>query len=315
MRVERRFAEIRQGQGRRLEGVAIRYREIATGLPFRERIEPRAFGELAGADVILNVGHDRARPIARTGGGGLALADGPDALTIRAELPETREADDALALVRSRVLRGLSIEFRTVAERMENGVRVIERAILDAVALVDQGAYNGATVEARRKNSVPNPWLRAQWAARKAGACDCQGPAIQSVVFEPGAWREAVASDREVLAVAGDYGRALASRRKGTLGLAERDDGGLDISMSREAAETPAGRDLQAMAPAVPLTARPIVDNEQSEFEDTDGVRTFTQAHLRAVLIKPTDRPDGWEPAEIERGETDADRRRWRLWL
>ena len=37
----------------------------------------------------------------------------------------------------------------------------------------------------------------------------------------------------------------------------------------------------------------PILDNTQSICTDTDGVRTFTKAHLRAVLLKPSDRPDG----------------------
>ena len=270
---------------------------------------------MAGADVLLNVAHDRGRPIARTGGGGLALADSAEALTIRADLPVTREADDALALVRAGVLRSLSIEFRAAAERMEGAVRVIERATLAAIGLVDTGAYPGSTVEARRrKGSTPNPWLKAQWAARKAGACDCQGPGVESVVFEPGAWADTLASDREVLAVAGDYTKAVASRTRGTLELAERDDGGLDIALTRAAADTPAGRDLADMAKAVPITVRPILDNDQSDFTDADGVRTFTKAYLRAVLIKPSDRPDGWEPAELE-GEGEPPKRRRRVWL
>ena len=83
-----------------------------------------AFGSLAGADVILNRQHDRNAPLARTGGGGLSLEDGPDVLGIRAELPPTREADDVLALVRSGVLRGLSVEFVSRSEHDEGGVRV-----------------------------------------------------------------------------------------------------------------------------------------------------------------------------------------------
>ena len=314
--VERRFTELRQGPGRTLEGVAIRYGDTAT-LPWgQERFEPGAFGDVAAADVILNVAHDRTRPIARTGGAGLALLDTPERLALRAELPVTREADDALALVRAGVLRGLSVEFRAIAERIEGGARVIERAVLSAVGLVDTPAYPASEVEARRrKGSVPNPWLKAQWAARKAGACDCQGPDVSEVTFEPGAWADTLASDREVLAVAGDYSKAVASRRRGTLVLHERDDGGLDIELTREAGATPAGRDLADMAGAVPITARPILDNEESTFTDSDGVRTFTKAYLRAVLLKPSDRPDGWEPAEIDGDAEPAPRARRRVWL
>jgi len=315
--VERRFAELRQGPGRTLEGVAVRYGDTAT-LPWgRERFEPGAFGDVAGADVILNVQHDRTRPIARTGGAGLALVDTSERLAMRAELPVTREADDALALVRAGVLRGLSVEFRAVAERIEGGVRVIERAVLSAVGLVDTPVYPASEVEARRrKGSVPNPWLKTQWAARKAGACDCQGPDVNEVMFEPGAWADTLASDREVLAVAGTFDRALASRTRGTLVLSERGDGGLGIALAREAGETPAGRDLAATAKAVPITARPILDNDQSAFTDRDGVRAFTKAHLRAVLLKPSDKPDGWEPAEIDGDAKSTPRaHRRRVWL
>ena len=298
--------------------MAIRYGDTAT-LPWgRERFEPGAFGDVAGADVILNVAHDRTRPIARTGGAGLALVDTSERLAMRAELPVTQEADDALALVRVGVLRGLSVEFRAVAERIEGGVRVIERAVLSAVGLVDTPAYPASEVEARRrrKGSVPNPWLKAQWAARKAGACDCQGPDVNEVLFEPGAWADSLASDREVLAVAGDYSKAVASRTRGTLVLRDRQDGGLTIELTREAGATPAGRDLAATAKAVPITVRPILDNDQSSFTDAGGVRTFTKAHLRAVLLKPSDRPDGWEPAEIDGDGEPAPRAgRRRFWL
>ena len=156
--IERRYFELRaEAGGRTLSGVAVRYGDVATVLPWgRERIEAGAFGDVAGADVVLNVQHDRGRPIARTGGGGLTLADGPDALAVRAELPPTREADDALANVRGLIVRGLSAEFVAIAERMESGVRVIERAELVGLGLVDTPAYPQSEIEARRA-ALPSP--------------------------------------------------------------------------------------------------------------------------------------------------------------
>ena len=53
----------------------------------------------------------------------------------------TRAADDVLALVRTGVMRGASVEMRVSGERFESGVRIIERASLSAIGIVDTPAY------------------------------------------------------------------------------------------------------------------------------------------------------------------------------
>lgn len=149
--IERRYVPLEhRGDGRVLSGTAIRYGDVAT-LPggLRERFEPGAFGDVLTADVILNRQHQRGVPLARTGGGGLVLDDDLQRLAIHAELPETRDASDTLELVRSGVLRGLSIEFRALRETMRSGVRVISSARLAGVAVVDNGAYSGSDVAVR----------------------------------------------------------------------------------------------------------------------------------------------------------------------
>ena len=89
---------------------------------------------------------------------GQARTDNSDVM-MAATLPETREADDALAPVRSKVMRGLSVEFNATRERREGGIRVIEKATLSGLALVDRGAYHGTGVEARRRP----PGRTARW--------------------------------------------------------------------------------------------------------------------------------------------------------
>lgn len=134
--------------GRRLEGVVLRYGQVAEiGGGLRERVEPGAFAPLG--DVVLNSQHDRQRPLARTGGG-LTLVDRSDALYLRAELPATREADDVLALVRGGVLRGLSAEFQPVQWRENSaGLVVLHRGVLRGVGVVLTPAYKGSVVQAR----------------------------------------------------------------------------------------------------------------------------------------------------------------------
>ena len=147
--LERRYVELRATEGRSLAGVVIRYGDTARTRSGSERFEPGAFGNVADLDVTLNVMHDDKRLVARTGGGGLLLIDGPEALEMTAMLPETREADDALTLVRSGILRGLSVEFKALRQRFENGVRIISRAALPAFGIVDRPAYLASTLSAR----------------------------------------------------------------------------------------------------------------------------------------------------------------------
>ncbi|MCY4479867.1 MAG: HK97 family phage prohead protease [Rhodospirillales bacterium] len=153
MKTERRYVELRaDADGRRLSGVAVRYGDTAR-LPWgRERVERGAFAPLG--DVILNAMHDRAAPLARIGAG-LTLEDTAERLAFAADLPATRAADDVLELVRAGVMRGASVEMRVTAERIEAGVRVIERATLAAIGVVDTPAYPASEVEARRAEGAP----------------------------------------------------------------------------------------------------------------------------------------------------------------
>jgi len=163
-KIERRYCELR-ADGRRLEGEAIVYGDVAVFPWGSERVEPGAFAPLG--DVILNRQHRRDSPLARTDGGGLTIEDSPEALRIRATLPEgVAAADDTLALVRAKILRGLSIEFIATGERQSGDMRIIERARLVAVAVVDEPQYPASQVAARAAElggDPPAPKRRRVW--------------------------------------------------------------------------------------------------------------------------------------------------------
>ena len=166
---EYRFAavEIRAsttGPGR-VEGVAIRYGDEATLPGFRERFQAGAFGDVAALDVVANLQHRRDRPLARTGGGGLTFTDEATALRAGLDLPATRDGEDAAALLRRGVLRGFSLEFRVEGERFEAGVRIVERASLRGLALVDTPAYGEslATIAERAAAAERRPRRRCIW--------------------------------------------------------------------------------------------------------------------------------------------------------
>ena len=197
---EKRYCELRS-EGRIISGVAVKYGDVAV-LPFgRERFQAGAFPTVATDDLILNYAHDRSRALSRTGGGGLVVTDTAKSLSIKADLPPTREADDVLTLIRSGVLRGLSLEFIARSERREGGVRVVERATARGFGIVDRPAYSSSLVSAREE-------VRQRGRRRK-----------QTV--RPGAFRFAIEDEtREINLLLGrDYDKPLASKQAGTLQL------------------------------------------------------------------------------------------------
>ena len=146
---ERRYAELR-ASGNTLHGIAVQWGAEAAMPWGKERIDAGAFGDdVAALDVVLNLQHQRDRPLCRTGGGGLELRDANGGLEVRATLPDTQDGNDAALLVRRNVLRGLSVEFVCEADRHEGDTRIVERASLLGIALVDRPAYPRALVSAR----------------------------------------------------------------------------------------------------------------------------------------------------------------------
>lgn len=154
--IEYRYAELdASAGGRNIAGVAMRYGDRASiEGKFVEEFAPGAFSPIG--DVVLNWQHDRAKPLARTGThGGLELADSATELRVAATLPDTSLAHDVAELVRRGVAKGLSIEFRSLKERNAAGVRLIEKAVLSGIAIVDRPAYSNAELQARMAMEAP----------------------------------------------------------------------------------------------------------------------------------------------------------------
>lgn len=149
--VELRFVEVRAEHGRVITGTAVPYGEAARMPWGEELIEAGAFGDVRAADLILNMMHDRSVPLARSSSplAPLTVESTVAGLSFRAELVATRQGDDALAMVRSGLLRGASVEFRAERDAWEGDLRRVQRATLVGIALADRPAYPGALIEAR----------------------------------------------------------------------------------------------------------------------------------------------------------------------
>ena len=285
-------------EGRTLRGVAMRYGEVARDRP--ERFEPGAFQPLGV--VSLNLQHDSFREIASTDGGSLRVTDTAAELRVEADL---REGSAELSLVRRRALRGLSVEFRALSEHRDPaGVRVIERAELAGIGLVDAGSYRTG-IELRAAFS--DAWLTAEISFGRSMQCECQGRTCTEVEFEPGAFEDLM-ERRDVLAVGGGgFANVLGSTRRGTL-LVDQTTKGLRVGLTNSATDT-ARRVIEAAAVA-DIFVRPLIDLEASSYEDQGTTRRFTLAVARAILIKPTPNASGHRPARI-RGVQTRQRRVW----
>ena len=289
--IEYRFVKIDPpaGDSRILQGCVITYGEIGVGDYGPERFTPGSLE--VNPDIILNVQHDRGRPIARTPDT-LQLVDSAEALTLRADVPETREGSDALVAVRKNILQGLSLEFRQAKFTMQGGIRTITSAKLTGIGLVDTGAYEGSKVETR---AIGGAGISFSIKYNSKLQCECC-PTSDEVLFEPGAFDEALKAGKEVLAVNGNFKGAIASRRRGTL-TTELTDEGLDVQTS--IADSQAGRDLIEMGKDVEILGRPIIDYGKSDTEVIGGITHIKRAHLRGFLLGASDSNEGWDPVKF----------------
>ena len=140
------FCELRaDGESGAWAGRLITFGERAKIGRFTEAFAPDS---IRMDDPIANIQHDRTKPVARAGAGleVRAVADGID---IRLDPPDTVHGRACRELLESRVLRGLSMEFRAEKERWEGRNRTILRATVSGLGIVDKPAYRGSVFEQR----------------------------------------------------------------------------------------------------------------------------------------------------------------------
>lgn len=144
----RRFPlEFRAGDGGSpgtLSGWLVKWGDVADIGGFRERF---AQGALRFADrVVANVGHDRGRPVASTGGGGLELRTAPEGVKVEVVLPDTADGRDVATLARRGVLSGFSVEMGVRKDSWVGGLRTIRDAVAGGIGIVDTPAYPASEV-------------------------------------------------------------------------------------------------------------------------------------------------------------------------
>ena len=287
--------------GRTLSGVILRYGDISPG--HRERFAPGAFAPVPAVPMRLQ--HDPAMQILPPGA--FVLNDGPRTLKIRAELPA---GSAAISLTRRGAISGWSVGFNSRQERRESGIRVIERAELVEVSLVDKPSYPESKAEIRARSGRT---MRSSVPYDKQLACECiaemgpgsGGSCIPMAKFAKAAGDEMAAmldrafaaAEWDILAIAGNYRRPLGSVSKGTLRARSTDDG-LEVEIDLPAGAV--GDEIVAANEAAGVVIRPLIDYDRSEFTDGPDGRTVTRPHLRAFIVGSTDTKAGWPDVAID---------------
>lgn len=148
---------VSESDGRLLISRLVPYNEVAEvddgQGPYKERFLPGAFNAQLRAShrikAFLNFRHRQS--LSDQVGHAESIFDGTDGLHGELRVHKTPAGDTALELYNAGVLDKLSIEFRSFRERVVDGV--VERldARLLGIAMVPQGAYEGAEVLAVRE--------------------------------------------------------------------------------------------------------------------------------------------------------------------
>ena len=131
-------------------------------MPFGEEMFLPGALRFSERGVFLDCLHQREKPIARTDGGGLTLVDTEFELRFEANVAKTQVGKDTLELVRRNILRGSSVEFVCEEDEIRSGVRVIKKALLTRIGVVDVPAYENSTVNVRSEE-ITHPKKRFRY--------------------------------------------------------------------------------------------------------------------------------------------------------
>ena len=296
MTVERRSAAVEfRIEGRRLSGTVMKYGAISPS--HRERFEP---GSLRMAEAVhLDLDHDPERAVAWHPGGGLAIENGRDSMTMRAELPPIPAADRALADIRDGKVTGLSVEFRAVRERRDGDLRVIEEAVLSGIAIVRSPSYSNARVEGRRRSGRT---MRARIPVGRKLECRCAGAACKFARVTGDALRDEFElafgqARKEIIAGFNSYDMPIASRSTGTLRgrVLANGDGEVEIDLPDDAM----GAAVLAAHSSAGVIVRPHIDARAAESVLEGDTIVYRKAPIRAFLVSATDAREGWPNPEL----------------
>ena len=284
------------------EGRVMVYGAVGRGPHGPEVFLPGSFGNVEQASLVLNVQHDRGRPLAKSPHT-MRFIDTQSMLSMVASPPDTAEARDAKLLVQAKILTGLSIEFNCKQQEMRDGLRVISKAELVGVGLVDEPAYVTSTVEARRQEhrALMGRSLRAYLPTQKKLSCECSGRDCHFASFAKDSVQKALDNAFKRYAAEGDdlvaslhsYDQPIASASRGSIRRAGKES--VDIDMPADQS----GRALLEAHESAGVIVRPYLDASKSIGVRDGDIMVYSELEIRSLIITSTDKRQGWPVPEL----------------
>ena len=142
-----RIAPASESAGLRVSGYAVVWDAPSVSLPgragpFVERIQRGAFDEsLSARGVSMYWMHDSSKVLANTASDTLEIVSDERGLAFAADLVPTRDALDAIELIRAGVVAQMSFGFTVRDDSWEGRNRTVRAADLHEISLVERPAY------------------------------------------------------------------------------------------------------------------------------------------------------------------------------
>ena len=151
-----------------LRGVVLRYGDRSKlGYRFEEEFRPGSIQWDDAKPMNLTRQHYRGAPV-----GLVRLTDGPNELRFESEIIDTQAGNDTVKEVKAGLMRGASLEFHAVSEEFKKeddiDLRVVTKALMTGLSVVDDGAFGSGRVEARAEVRAARDRWRDELAARRA---------------------------------------------------------------------------------------------------------------------------------------------------
>ena len=129
---------------RTIKGLVVPFAKVGNTSAGPVRFEFGAFGEIDASQIVLNMEHDRTRPLGRGIAGSEEIT--PAGVSMAFKIAPTGAGNDALVEASEGLRPAFSIEAKVNEYTIEKGVMVVASANLEAVAHVTNPAFKDAQI-------------------------------------------------------------------------------------------------------------------------------------------------------------------------